>query len=78
VFYTGYPLAEGGEQKVSERIQNLQRATMGKVVFTFVGSFGRSYELDLICIVARHILYMGLDKIHFVLAGDGRGAYYFQ
>jgi hypothetical protein len=72
VFYTGYP--EGKEEKgaLSERMRKLQRAVDGNVVFTFIGSFGFSYELDLICEVARRALSGGLDAARFVIAGDGQ------
>lgn len=72
VFYTGYPEADVGGHEVSGRIRSLQLATKGKVVFTFVGSFGHSYELDLICAAARRVAQRRLDKIRFVLAGDGQ------
>jgi glycosyltransferase involved in cell wall biosynthesis len=43
----------------------------GKVVFTFVGSFGSSYNLRSICEVAETCFSGGDDHVHFVLAGDG-------
>ena len=43
----------------------------GKVLFTFVGSFGSSYNLRSICDVAEMCLAGGDDHVHFVLVGDG-------
>jgi glycosyltransferase involved in cell wall biosynthesis len=42
-----------------------------KKIFMFLGTFGHSYELELIVQVAKKIRYMNRDDIHFVLAGDG-------
>lgn len=72
VFYTSYPVAPEEQPETSGRIEELQRTLAGKVVFTFIGSFGHSYELKLICDVAHRALNMNLQDVHFVLAGDGQ------
>jgi glycosyltransferase involved in cell wall biosynthesis len=41
------------------------------VTFTFIGSFGHSYNLRSICDVARMCLERNLSNVRFVLAGDG-------
>jgi len=74
VFYIGYAENEkSSEQSIrSARIRELRDALAGKVVFTFVGSFGFSYQLGLVLDVAERILTNGYANIHFVLAGDGQ------
>ena len=72
LFYIGFPDAIASEHEASVRIQSLRERVAGKVVFVFIGSFGYSYELDLVCEVARRMLAMKLDHIHFVLVGDGQ------
>lgn len=53
----------------SKRASNRPEAR--KVVFIFVGSFGHSYELELLCDVARRVVSAGLDAVEFLLVGDG-------
>ena len=74
VFHIGCP-SEGRNNKKyapSERIRGLCESLRGKSVFTFIGSFGYSYELELVLDVAERLLGNGFSKIHFVLAGDGQ------
>lgn len=71
VFYIGNSAKSDIYEKASERIHRIIRDIGNKVVFTFIGSFGLSYELRLICEVARKISEMNIGSIHFVLAGDG-------
>lgn len=46
----------------------------GEILFTFIGSFGLSYELPLIVRVARRVWEAGRKDIRFTLAGDGQRA----
>jgi glycosyltransferase involved in cell wall biosynthesis len=70
VFYTAYPkLISGGAP--SPLVRQLKQSVRDKITFVFVGSFGRSYELQLICDVAENIQRAGHTSIHFVLAGNG-------
>lgn len=71
IFYTGYPEENNGQHEMSERIKTFKQHVEGKIVFTFVGSFGHSYELNLICEAAKRLIEMGFSHIHFALAGDG-------
>lgn len=71
VVYPGYPPQDTRNSAVSPRLQDIINRVAGKTVFTFVGSFGHSYELDLICAVAAQASASKLDDVHFVLAGDG-------
>jgi glycosyltransferase involved in cell wall biosynthesis len=71
VYYLGYPESDRSGVSGSGRMEELRKLTSGQVVFTFVGSFGRSYELALICELARELAVKGVDGVHFILAGDG-------
>lgn len=71
VFYLGCDPRGVEVSGPSERIDSLSRTLKGKVIFTFIGSFGHSYELTILCAVARRVTTMGLSAIHFILAGDG-------
>lgn len=74
VFHIGYPSEEKNQRKPapSERIRGLCDIFRGKSVFTFIGSFGYSYELELVLDVAEKLHANGFSKIHFALAGDGQ------
>jgi glycosyltransferase involved in cell wall biosynthesis len=52
----------------------LAKRLEGKVVVSFVGSFGHVYELGLVCEAAKALEGEGIDRLHFVLAGDGEQA----
>lgn len=75
VFYIGYsPELQDQEEMtapISHRLSVLHQYSRDKVIFTFVGSFGYSYELSLILDVAEKMIQNKRDEIHFVLAGDG-------
>jgi glycosyltransferase involved in cell wall biosynthesis len=43
----------------------------GKIVFGFIGTFGKTYDLDLIVKAAQYFHDQGLDDVHFLIAGDG-------
>jgi len=43
----------------------------GKMIFAFIGSFGQSYDLELVVAVAKKMMDQGREDIHFVLAGTG-------
>lgn len=70
-FYIGYPERQSADYECSVRIQDFKSAIGEKIVFTFIGSFGSSYELQLICDVAKTLAKKGYSDVHFALAGDG-------
>ncbi|HOV65524.1 MAG TPA: glycosyltransferase family 4 protein [Bacillota bacterium] len=71
VFYHGYPdplpLGPNSEDSGIPWLSDLR----GKVVFTFVGSFGAHYDLDLLVEAAKLLSEHDKQSVHFVLAGDG-------
>lgn len=69
VCYTGYPKIPKTEG--TDRMLKMGHTLKDKVVFCFVGSFGLSYELSLLCDVAERLQSSGQKGIQFVLAGDG-------
>jgi glycosyltransferase involved in cell wall biosynthesis len=71
VFHLGYQEFETRGHPSSKRLESLHPLTEGKTIFTFIGSFGHSYELKLLFEVASRLLKIGSLNIHFVLAGDG-------
>lgn len=71
VFYLGYDEEDTEGEEETQRIQGLRRSVQGKIVFSFIGSFGHSCELTIICDVACKMAEMGMNNIHFILAGDG-------
>jgi glycosyltransferase involved in cell wall biosynthesis len=73
VFYLG----SGGRRQAgaaSPRLAELAGRLAGKVVACFVGSFGKVYELDLVCAAAERLAGERYDRLHFVVAGDGEQA----
>lgn len=68
-----------GGHAAAESMANLDRNAVipsaslrpDQVVIAFVGSFGHSYQLDLIGDLARRLSQQGNDNVHFVLVGDG-------
>ncbi len=71
VFYLGKAEGAPGNAGNSARIRELEQKLAGKVIFTFVGSFGHVYELELLCEAAELLKNKGNHQVHFVLAGDG-------
>lgn len=74
VFLIGYPgkkLVDRSAIDEDVKFVEMIRSLEGKKVFTFIGSFGCSYELGLIPKVAEKIVREGRDDIQIVLAGDG-------
>ncbi len=77
VFYTGYPdLVQfrgliQNNMLLSEKIRKFVHTAERKRVFLFVGSFGFSYELQLVCDVAEQLAKNGHSGIYFAIAGDG-------
>jgi glycosyltransferase involved in cell wall biosynthesis len=69
VFYLGHSGFETTGD-ASARICGLVQALKGRLVFTFVGTFGHSYEVELIARAARHFQASRRD-VAFVLIGDG-------
>jgi len=68
VFYIGYPTPE--RITASTRRDAIRRRCSESTIFTFIGSFGPSYELDLICDAAEVV--RDREEIHFVIAGAGQ------
>ena len=56
----------------SQRILDLRKRLHGKTVFTYVGSFGYAYDLELLCEVAQRCSESTNSSVHFVLAGGGQ------
>lgn len=71
VIYPGYPPQPVRPAEIPPKLKALAERVADKTVFTFVGSFGHSYELGLICRVAAMAAAGTLKSVHFVLAGDG-------
>ena len=69
VFYLGHSGFEGQGQE-SSLPAKLAAQLKGKLVFTFVGTFGHSYEVELIARAAEHFHTRRLE-VAFVLVGDG-------
>ncbi len=69
VFYLGHSGFEKGYDEHAAAIP-LSNQLNGKLVFTFVGSFGYSYEVELIARAAQYFNAQRSD-ISFVLVGDG-------
>ncbi len=69
VFYLGHSGFEttGSESSLPSR---LAAQLKGKLVFTFVGTFGYSYEVELIARAAQHF-HTHCPDVAFVLVGDG-------
>jgi glycosyltransferase involved in cell wall biosynthesis len=71
VVYLGYQSPRGSAGEYCPGVRELLSASSGKVVFTYIGSFGLSYELGLICEVAARLLSQNEDRVHFAIAGSG-------
>ena len=71
VFYLGKAKSVLGSAGDSAKIRELEQEIAGKVVFSFVGSFGHVYELELLCAAAELLKSRGNRQVQFVLAGDG-------
>ncbi len=70
VFLLGYkPLDPGPGGEDAEPVTPWIRQRLGKKLVTFIGSFGYSYELDLLIKAAR--VFRGKEGVCFVLAGAG-------
>lgn len=71
VFYHGYPEPEMEPKRaIPNECNALIERLRSKQVFTFVGTFGHSYDLPLVVAAARRIAETDPD-VHFVLAGAG-------
>lgn len=73
VFYLGNA-GPGAAAPPTARMAELAKRLEGKVVVSFVGSFGHVYELGLVCEAAKALEDEGIDRLHIVLAGDGEQA----
>jgi glycosyltransferase involved in cell wall biosynthesis len=71
VFYTGYPDDPAILERRSFQTPDYLMMHKGKVIFSFVGTFGGSYDLRTICDVAETSIARGIKDVHFVLAGEG-------
>ena len=68
VFYIGY---QSELATADVPVPEYLDATKHKTIFSYVGAFGGSYELDTICDVASRLDAAGRSDIQFVLAGQG-------
>lgn len=68
VVYLGHAEGPGGV-RTTARIDALLEPLRGKVLVTFIGVFGRSYELDLVLDIAERL--RDEPSIQFCFAGDG-------
>jgi glycosyltransferase involved in cell wall biosynthesis len=74
VFPLGFPVPEVSEQDVERRITSLrQRHGLAPeaLLFTFLGMFGSSYDLDTVISAARLLRLAGETRVLIVLAGTG-------
>jgi glycosyltransferase involved in cell wall biosynthesis len=73
VFPLGYkrPSPTAEQLRRAETKFNELGVEPSKVVCWFVGIFGRTYDLEIIIDVARHLQERGVDHIQFVFCGDG-------
>jgi glycosyltransferase involved in cell wall biosynthesis len=68
VFYLGYDESSAHEK---ELIQDLKELKKNKIIFSYLGSFVKSYEVDLIIEAAKILEKDTNFKGYFVLAGEG-------
>lgn len=73
VFYHGYKPYLKKPKKVTGRLEipDWIKHTKNRKVFVFIGTFGISYELELVLDAAQHFRKSGRTDICFVLAGAG-------
>lgn len=72
VYYTGYPDEPAPAVTPDPAAASVrERRAASAVIFTFIGTFGQSYELRLVCEVARRLAAEGAKDVHFALVGDG-------
>lgn len=72
IFYIG---GEGASSSLSHTpspaLEKFKAENSDHILFVFVGSFGKSYDLETVVKVARLCEQRGRTKIRFVIAGDG-------
>lgn len=71
VYYLGHPGHVASAAGLPDRCRDWFAKHSNRTVFTFVGTFGESYELDLILSAAERFDAAGRDDIGFVVVGDG-------
>jgi glycosyltransferase involved in cell wall biosynthesis len=74
VFPLGYRLGENDERAISKTFNSLSekhRIPAATYKITFVGSFGRFYDLETVVASARLAVSRGDTNISFILVGDG-------
>lgn len=71
IFYLGCDKAVTTPDHLPERIAAIREKTRGKILFTFVGTFGLTYDLVTVCQAAAILAQKGGGVEHFVLAGEG-------
>lgn len=74
VFYLGYSCGKSkfeGDAGLNQRIPEWLRALDEKIVLIFIGTFGVSYELELVINAAKHFERLGRTNLCFILAGTG-------
>ncbi len=68
VFYLGYRK----NRNIIAELPDKKETASDKKMFLFIGTFGKSYELDLILDVAQRFSKSGQNDILFTLAGNGQ------
>lgn len=75
-FYLGYREKDIEIQITDTRLKNLFAKKGKNLIFTFIGSFGLSYQIELICKVAKKLSNQKNVKAQFVFAGTGENYEY--
>jgi len=71
VFYIGCPSVRPLQVRNCEFEAEIRQRALGKTVFLYLGTFGQSYDLGILCDCARELQSLGRDDVLFILAGDG-------
>lgn len=72
VFYLGCLNPDSAlPSSVNTGFQSILDKLNGKIIFTFLGTFGVSYDFTLLVEAAHRMEKMSRTNVHFVLAGDG-------
>jgi glycosyltransferase involved in cell wall biosynthesis len=72
VYPIGSPPLIGAERNASktEKISNIL-SLENKIVFGFIGTFGKTYDLNILLQAAEYLFKNKIDNIYFLVAGDG-------
>lgn len=79
IIHLGYPRPRPQErQEAAPELLSLLAKLRGKTVFSFVGIFGKTYDLELVVEAARRLPAEVASRVAIVLAGDGQKASYLR